>query len=235
MRASGVARRQRRSLTGVTSPLVLLDLDGTLTDSAPGITASAAHAYRTLGLPVPDDAALRSFVGPTIHESFPLYGVPLERVGEAVAAYREVFAETGMWDNAVYDGIPEQLRLLREAGCILAVATKKPEFFAVPICDRFGLTPLVDGVFGTPLDEQATKAEVIAKAMATLGWVPGSAPAVMVGDRKHDVEGAREHGIDCLGVTWGYASEGELAAAGAVELLDDVGALAGTVLRLLAA
>ncbi len=218
----------------MTSPLVLLDLDGTLTDSGPGITSSVASAYAALGLPVPDAATLRSFVGPTINESFALHGIPEDRIDDAIAAYRDVYKVTGMWDNKVYDGIPEQLRALREAGCLLAVATKKPEHFAVPICERFGLTDLVDGVFGTPLDEQTTKAEVIAKAIATLGWIPGTAPALMVGDRLHDVEGARVHGIDCLGVSWGYAAEGELERAGAVEVLDDVDSLAGRVLALLA-
>jgi phosphoglycolate phosphatase len=214
----------------IAAPLVLLDLDGTLMDSAPGITASAAHAFRALGLPVPDTATLRSFVGPPIIDSFPAHGVPLERLDEAVAAYREVFTESGMWDNAVFDGIPEQLRRLREAGCALVVATSKPQVFAGPITERFGLAPLLDGVFGAPLDEQSTKGEVIAKALAALGRAAGGAPALMVGDREHDVVGAREHGIDCLGVGWGYAAPGELEAAGAVAVVDDVADLAAAVL-----
>ncbi|WP_425955186.1 HAD hydrolase-like protein [Xylanimonas sp. McL0601] len=215
------------------TPLVLLDLDGTLMDSAPGITASVAHAYRALGLPVPDAAALRSFVGPPITESFPAHGVPAGRLGEAIDAYREAFSAGGMWDNAVFDGIPAQLARLREAGCTLVVATSKPEVFAVPIAERFGLTPLVDGIFGAPLDEQATKADVIAKALAALGRTAAEGPALMVGDREHDVEGAREHGIDCLGVTWGYAAPGELVTAGAVAVVDKVEKLAETVLALL--
>lgn len=215
------------------APLVLLDLDGTLTDSAPGITTSVTHAYRTLGLPVPDAAALRSFVGPPITESFPRHGVPAERVAEAIATYRADFAVTGMWDNSLYPGIPEQLQRLRDAGCLLAVATSKPEVFAVPIVEHFGLTSRLAGVFGAPVDEQGTKGDVIARALATLGRDPGTSPVLMVGDRSHDVVGAREHGIGCLGVGWGYAAPGELAAAGAVALVDDVGALASAVLALL--
>jgi phosphoglycolate phosphatase len=211
------------------APLVLLDLDGTLTDSAPGITASVAHAYTVLGLPVPDAATLRSFVGPPITDSFPRHGVPPERVPEAIAAYRTRFAESGMWENSVFDGIPEALRDLRAAGCVLAVATSKPEVFAKPITERFGLADLVDGVFGAPLDESSTKADVIAAALATLGRTAGDAPTVMVGDREHDVHGAAAHGIDCLGVSWGYAGPGELAAAGAVAVVDDVAKLAGAV------
>ena len=201
-------------------------------DSAPGITASVAHAYRALGLPVPDAASLRSFVGPPITDSFPRHGVPVERVREAVAQYRAAFTAGGMFDNAVFDGIPEALRELRAAGCLLAVATSKPEVYARPICDRFGLSPLVDAVYGAPLDEgTSTKGDVIAKALADLGrGADETARTLMVGDREHDVHGAAEHGIACLGVTWGYATPGELAQAGAVALVDDVADLAGTVL-----
>ncbi|WP_166845167.1 HAD hydrolase-like protein [Isoptericola sp. BMS4] len=222
-------------------PLVLLDLDGTLMDSAPGIVAGVRHAYATLGVPVPDDATLRSFVGPPITDSFPAHGVPPERVDEAVRAYREVYASGGMYDNRVFDGVPEALRALRDAGCGLAVATSKPEVYARPICDRFGLSALVDAVFGAPVDEAtSTKADVVAKALAALGRPPSpvdaaDGPVIMVGDREHDVHGAAAHGIACLGVTWGYAGDGELTAAGAVALVDDVADLAGAVLARLRA
>ncbi|WP_418275005.1 HAD hydrolase-like protein [Isoptericola jiangsuensis] len=219
----------------MTSPLVLLDLDGTLMDSAPGITASAAAAYRALDLQVPDDATLRSFVGPPITDSFPAHGVPPERVGDAVAAYRTAYTGGGMFDAAVFDGVPEVLRELRAAGCTLAVATSKPEVFAQPICERFDLTGLVDAVFGAPLDEAtSTKADVIERALATLDvprpGAPGAGPMLMVGDREHDVHGAAVHALDCLGVAWGYAAEGELERAGAVAVVDAVADLAQAVL-----
>ncbi len=227
-------------MTRSPAPLVLLDLDGTLMDSAPGIVASVEHAYRALGLTVPDAATLRSFVGPPITDSFPRHGVPPELLSEAVRQYRAAFTTGGMYDNAVFDRIPAALRALRAAGCTLAVATSKPEIYAEPICDRFGLTPLVDGVFGAPIDEAtSTKADVIAKALATLGRVspvdvaadgPVLGPVLMVGDREHDVHGAAAHGIDCLGVTWGYAAPGELEAAGAVALVADVADLTDAVL-----
>ena len=218
----------------MTAPLVLLDLDGTLMDSAPGITASAAHAFRALGLPVPDAGTLRSFVGPPITDSFPAHGVPPERVMEAVTAYRAAFTAGGMYDNAVFDGVPEVLTELRDAGCALVVATSKPEMFAKPICDRFGLTGLVDAVHGAPPDEaRSTKADVIAAALDALGRrspvAADDGPVVMVGDREHDVHGAAAHGIDCLGVAWGYARPGELEAAGAVGTVDDVAALGAAV------
>lgn len=214
----------------MTSPLVLLDLDGTLIDSIPGIVASIAVAYRRCGLPVPTDTELRSFVGPPIGDSLRAHGVPDDRVDEVVRAYREDFGATGMHDATVFDGIPELLTDLRAAGCRLVVATSKPEVFAVPICADHGLTPLVDGIFGAPLDESGTKADVIARALAAEPHAPSPATTLMVGDREHDVHGARAHGIDCVGVSWGYAAPGELAAAGAVAVVETVVELRRTVL-----
>lgn len=212
-------------------PLVLLDLDGTLTDSYPGIAASARVAFTALGLPVPDDAALRRFVGPPLAESFPRFGVPADQVVAAIAAYRGYFREAGMWENSVYAGIPDQLAVLRAAGVRLAVATSKPEVFAGPICERFGLAPYLEGVFGAPLDHvPSSKATVIATALDALR--PGGA-VLMVGDREHDVHGARAHDVDCLGVGWGYAQPGELLGAGALAVVAEVDGLAAAVLALL--
>ncbi|ADG74350.1 Haloacid dehalogenase domain protein hydrolase [Cellulomonas flavigena DSM 20109] len=215
------------------APLVLLDLDGTLTDSYPGIAASARVAFGTLGLPVPDAAALRRFVGPPLVESFALFGVAPERVPDAVAAYRGYFRETGMWENTVYPGIPDQLAVLRDAGVRLAVATSKPEVFAGPICEQFGLAPFVEGVFGAPLDHvPSTKATVVGAALDALR---PAGQVLMVGDREHDAHGARAHGVDCLGVAWGYAQPGELTAAGVVGVVAEVADLAAGVLAALSA
>jgi phosphoglycolate phosphatase len=217
----------------VTRPLCLLDLDGTLMDSAPGITASAAHAYRALGLPVPTAAVLRSFVGPPITGSFVAHGVPAHRAVEAVAAYRAEFVTRMMSDNGVFDGIVDVLDDLRSAGVLLVVATSKPEVFAGPICDAFGLTARVDAIFGAPLDDvPSTKADVVAAALAAF---PDADPVLMVGDREHDVRGAAAHGVPTVGVTWGYATDGELLRAGAVELVDDVRTLSAVVRRRLGA
>ncbi|MGN8246756.1 HAD hydrolase-like protein [Cellulomonas soli] len=217
-------------------PLVLLDLDGTLMDSAPGIVASAAHAYRALGLPVPDSATLRSFVGPPITDSFTSHGVPRARLHEAVTAYRSDYSAGRLFDAHVFPGLPQALTELRAAGCTLVVATSKPTAYARPVCDRFALTALVDAVQGAPLDEStSTKALVIAEALAGLGAdrVPATDAIVMVGDRSHDVHGAAEHGIRTVGVSWGYAAPGELAAAGATAVVDDTASLVATVLGLL--
>lgn len=217
----------------MTAPLVLLDLDGTLMDSAPGIVASVAHTYRTLGLPVPDAATLRSFVGPPITDSFVGHGVPVERLHEAVEAYRADYSAGRLFEARVFPHVPEALAALRAAGCTLAVATSKPTVYARPVCERFGLTPLVDLVQGAPIDEStSTKAMVIAEALAGLGpsRVPAPSATVMVGDRSHDVRGAAEHAIATVGVAWGYAAPGELVDAGAVAVVEDVDALVVAVL-----
>ncbi len=213
------------------APLVLLDLDGTLTDSAPGIVASARSAFAALGLPVPPDAVLRTFVGPPITLSFPAHGVPAHRIDEAVDAYRAEFATTGMWDNSVFDGIPAALATLRAAGVTLLIATAKPAMYARPIAERFGLAAAVDGVFGPPSDDHSfSKSRVIAEALASVPGGHDPARTLMVGDREHDVHAAADHGIPTLGVGWGYAPPGELERAGAVGLVGHPDQLAATVL-----
>jgi len=214
----------------VTSPLVLLDLDGTLMDSGPGITLSVVRAYEILGLAVPDATALRSFIGPPIPTSFAAHGVPAARIDEAVLAYRGESVTRMISHNGVYDGIAEVLTELRAAGLRLVVATSKPAIYAHPICDWFGLTDRVDAVFGAPDDEAtSTKAAVIAEALAAFPVTESG--VLMVGDREHDVLGARAHGVDTVGVTWGYAAPGELTAAGAVELVSSPAALTAAILR----
>ncbi len=202
--------------------VVLVDLDGTLTDSAPGIIESITYAYRTLGLPVPGEEALRSFVGPPLHVSAARHGVSEELMPEFLSAYRVAFVDGGMLNNRVYDGIVEVLdRVYRHARVV--VATSKPEIFARQIMRHFGLDQYVVAVCGATLDAaRSTKADVIAHALDTVrsspdGLVVGT-PIVMVGDRLHDVEGARVHGIATVGVRWGYAVPGELEDAGAAAI-----------------
>ncbi len=216
-----------------TSPrLALLDLDGTLTDSAPGIMASIADAYRELGLTPPTTEVLRTFVGPPIADNLLGHGVPAEQLDAGIAAYRRSYAAGGMYDNRVYPGILDCLTTLRAAGVTLAVATSKPESFAVPICEHLGLAGHLDAIFGASLGgTRTTKAEVVGYALERLGAGEESGwRRVMVGDRSHDVHGARAHGIDCLGVAWGYAAPGELADAGAVAVVDTPQSLAPAVL-----
>ncbi|WP_066460448.1 HAD hydrolase-like protein [Sanguibacter suarezii] len=201
----------------MTTSLALVDLDGTLTDSAPGIVASITSAFDALGIARPSAEDLRLVVGPPIQESAVSNGVPPERVEEFVAAYRVAFTGGGMLDNSVYPGIREALTALREAGVRLVVATSKPEVFARQILEHFELDGFFEAICGASLDgTRTTKADVIAHALKTAATGEGLPPmseTVMVGDREHDILGARAHGIDTIAVTWGYAAPGEHDAA----------------------
>jgi phosphoglycolate phosphatase len=205
---------------------VLFDLDGTLTDPKAGITRSIQHALRKRGRPVPDADSLEELIGPPLEHSFRShFGMSRAEARQAVEDYREYFAERGLYENELYPGIPELLAELRGAGLRLGLATSKPTVFAERILTHFGLTPHFECVVGSFLDgRREEKAEVIADALAAL---PGVAPAsaLHVGDRRHDVEGARANGIGAIAVGWGYGSREELARAGPRALVQSVAAL----------
>jgi len=205
---------------------VLLDLDGTLTDSAPGIVASLRTGFANAGFAVPSDDVLRSFVGPPLGASMGRVGLTGADAAAAIAAYREDFEANGMFDNSVIPGVPEALAELRAAGLTLLVATAKPENYALQIVEHFGLEGYLDGglagVHGADpeaVGEVAGKEVVVERALAhavALGADAGQ--LVMVGDREHDVHAAAHHGVPTIGVTWGYAEPGELEAAGAAAI-----------------
>ena len=194
--------------------LVLFDLDGTLVDSTPGIWASIRVAAAELGLPAPTPAQLTAMVGPPLEEGFAgAFGLAAADVDWAVLAYREHYRAGAMFDAAVYPGIAELLAQLRTDGALLAVATSKPEPFAVPILEHVGLLTAFDSVHGATLDGAVRhKQQVVAAALAAH---PDGDRPVLVGDRLHDVLGARAHGLPCIGAGWGPAPAGELEAAGA--------------------
>ncbi|MGY1739295.1 MULTISPECIES: HAD hydrolase-like protein [unclassified Blastococcus] len=193
--------------------LVLFDLDGTLVDSTPGIWASVRVAAAALGLPEPTGAQLRGMVGPPLQDGFAaVLGVGPDDVPRAVAAYRAHYAAGALLDVAVYDGVPELLAGLRAAGAVLAVATSKPEPFAVRVLEHTGLLGAFDSIHGATLDGRVRhKDQVVAAALAAH---PGGRDPVLVGDREHDVLGAAAHGLPCIGAGWGPAPA-ELRAAGA--------------------
>jgi len=215
--------RPRGTIGAMTTarPVALLDLDGTLMDSASGIVAAVRSAYEGVGLPAPSDAVMRSFAGPPIAWSFTTHGVPADLLDAAIAGYGDHFSREGVWDTRVFDGIPDALAALRDAGVLLVVATAKPFRWALPICEEVGLSPLLDHVAGAPDDESETKGQIIGRALDWVRATVGDAPvrAVMLGDREHDVHGAADHGLPCLGALWGYGGEDELRAAGAVDVL----------------
>lgn len=211
---------------------ILFDLDGTLTDSAPGILNSVRHACRKLQLEIPDEATLRRFLGPPLPSSFRDYlHLNEQDTARAVEAFREYYPDKGIFENDVYPGIPELLSDLKAAGKTVVMATSKPEEFAKRIMEHFSLESYFDAICGASMDEsRSDKDEVIAYALRTAG-VTDLHHAVMVGDREHDVKGAAKNGLPCIGAVYGYGSAAELTAAGAVALADTVEELHALLLQ----
>lgn len=208
---------------------VIFDLDGTLTDSAPGITNAVAYALAHYGIRE-DPKNLMQFVGPPLTESLrEFYGFDLEKEMEAIGFFREYFDEKGWLENAPYPGIADLLHDLKAAGLTLMVATSKLEIQAVRVLNYFGLAKYFDHICGVPLgSEGARKSDIIRNALSCLD---GPVEAVMVGDRRHDVVGARETGLPCIGVLYGYGGREELEEAGAEFIAEDLAELKALLLR----
>ena len=203
---------------------ILFDLDGTLTDPAEGITKAVEAALNHYGITVADRAALHKFIGPPLDESFPeFYGFDAAQTAEATEVFRAYFDRQGWAENVPYPGIDGLLAELKAAGKRLLVATSKPEVFALRIMEHFGLARYFDHICGAPMDNQegAKKAAVIRDALRRAG-VEDLSTAVMVGDRRHDIDGARQAGLEAVGVLWGYGDRQELEAAGAAYIVEDI-------------
>ena len=212
--------------------LILFDLDGTLTDSAPGILNGIRLALAEQGIDMPDDDVQRTFLGPPLVDTFAgHFGMADDEVVRAIATYREHYHDVGLFENTVYDGVPELLEHLTASGITLAVATSKPTYSATRILEHFNLARYFAYIGGAELDgSRQTKAEVIAHTLDVLtetGLLADDDTRVMVGDRAHDVRGAHAHDIDCIGVLWGYGDAAELTGAGAVALVDEPAGLRG--------
>ncbi len=196
---------------------VFFDLDGTLTDSGEGILNCVQLALRHFSLPCEDRQALRAFVGPPLRESFPRFGVPEDRVEEAVAIFRSRYLTVGKFENTPYPGIRELLVRLRQQGYPLYVATSKPESTAVEILRKFELDRYFERICGASMDGvRDTKEQVLRYLLSQLS---SSRRAVMVGDTIYDVTGAAAHGIPAVGVSWGYGNPEEMTTAGAMALV----------------
>ena len=211
---------------------VLFDLDGTLTDPVEGITRSVAFALEHFGIREEDTSALVKFIGPPLAVSFPeFYGFSEEQTALAVEKYRERFSAVGWAENRLFPGVEELLAALKAAGRQLAVATSKPEVYAVRILEHFSLAGYFDHICGPALDAPKSygKAEVIRDALARCGADP--ARSVMVGDRLHDVEGAHKAGIPCVGVLWGYGDREEHRRCGADHVAEDLTVLRALLLK----
>ncbi len=202
---------------------ILFDLDGTLTDPGLGITNSVMHALKKRGIDIPDRSELYKFIGPPLIDSFMnFYGMDREEAVEAVKDYREYYSVTGIFENLVYDGIEELLHELKEAGYKIALATSKPEHFAKQILDHYNLSTYFDFVGGALMDESRTKKHEVIEYVLENMKISDTDKVLMIGDREHDVLGAKTMGIDCLGVLFGYGDLEELTNAGAKYIAKDV-------------
>lgn len=204
---------------------LFFDLDGTLTDPMPGITRSVQHALRHFGIEVEDLNELCPFIGPPLADSFrERYGMTDAEATEAVAKYREYYAPKGIFENEPYPGILSLLAATTAAGCVNVMATSKPTPFARQIAEHFGFEQHFRLISGSTFDgTRTTKADVIRHALGELQIAPHE--AVMIGDRRYDIEGAAETGLDSIAVGWGYASPGELEAVHPGHFAPDVAAL----------
>lgn len=196
--------------------LILFDLDGTLTDPKEGITNCVKYALEHFGIEENDKATLLSFIGPPLYDSFRgIYGFSDEDANLAVEKYRDRFAVTGLFENRVLDGALEILRALKDAGKTTALATSKPLVFAKKIVEKYGLLEYLDYVVGADLKDGINYKDEIINEVLRQAKPCELSKVVIVGDRKHDVLGAKACNISSIGVKCGYAEENELEDAGA--------------------
>ena len=194
---------------------VLFDLDGTLTDPAEGILNSIRHSLTYYPeITVPETAILEKFIGPPLWESYVKYcGMDKTTAEEAVEHYREYFRPTGIFENKLYDGIPELLAALKEKGVNIRLATSKPQVFAERILEHFGISEYFTSVQGSKLDGSIVNKEDIIRLVITENEGITASNTVMVGDTAFDIIGAKKNGIPAIGVAYGYGTKAELAAA----------------------
>lgn len=201
---------------------ILFDLDGTLTESGEGITKSVQYALEKMGRPQPDLSSLLVFVGPPLLEQFMKYADLTEEEGrKAVEYYRERYSVTGIYENKPYPYVREMLEELRRKGYLLAVASSKPEHFVRKILDYFQLTEYFQEIVGSEMNGTRTrKSQVIEEALKRMKMEDQREKVLMVGDKEHDVLGAREAGLECVAVSYGYGTMEELTAARPLQIVN---------------
>lgn len=213
--------------------IAIFDLDGTITDSGPGIINSIRYALEKYGLPVPEEKVLRTFIGPPLKEQFQaVCGLNEEESARMVDAYREYYTEKGIFENSVYSGVPEMLEQMKEAGVRILMATAKPEKFAKRIAEHFNFAKYFEFIGGACMDGRRTdKYDVIEYVLDSCGISEEEKKdAVMIGDRSHDMIGAARAGLHSLGVLYGYGSREELASAGAAMTAETPGDICSIIL-----
>ncbi len=217
---------------------VLFDLDGTLTESGPGIMNAAKIALNHFGIEENNVENLHKFVGPPLTESFgQRYGMNEADTQEAIAVFRKYYNVTGIYENSVFEGIQEMLQQLKSNGLLLSIASSKPRPMIDIVVDHFDIRKYFDVIVGCELDgTRSQKKEVVDEVIRLFGELSGDDAvlehSIMVGDRMYDVNGARECGLECIGVTYGYGTRQELQEAGAAYIVDSVNELGEKLLHL---
>lgn len=211
---------------------LFFDLDGTLTDSSEGITKGVMYSLAKFGLQEQDQETLLKFIGPPLKDSFmKYYNFSEEESKKAIIYYREYYQDKGIFENKVYPGIEDVLIALKQAGKKLVVATSKPEEFAKRILEHFGLSDYFEYIAGAGMDgSRIRKAEVIEYAMESCG-ITEPEQVLMIGDREHDVLGAKEAGLDCMGVLYGFGNRQELEEAEAAYIVETVADIERIILK----
>jgi phosphoglycolate phosphatase len=197
---------------------VLWDLDGTITKPEEGIFNSIEYAAFAFGLPEPKRSDLYTFIGPPLQYSFEnFFNVDKEDGAKLVALYREYYSDKGIYECEVYSGISSALKQLKAAGKTIALATSKPEKYARQLLNYFGLEKYFDVIVGADMTPQsAEKSLIVARALKECG--AAKSQAIMVGDRKHDIIGAKKNDIDSIGVLYGYGNKEEFETFGATHI-----------------
>ncbi len=208
---------------------LLFDLDGTITKSEEGIFNCIKYALDWAGIPYPEYSVFRSFIGPSLYDSFVReFGMGDAQAKEMVAKYRERYNVVGLFEAEVYDGVADTLSMLKEKGCILSVATSKPTEPTLRILEKFGVRNYFDVVVGSNPDGTGSdKKNIISQVLESLKKDHGLTEdmidenqVVMIGDRRYDIEGGKACGLQTIGVLYGYGSREEFEAAGADHIVE---------------
>ncbi|WP_346934375.1 HAD family hydrolase [Clostridium sp.] len=202
---------------------ILFDLDGTIIDPKIGITTSVAYALNKFGIEVENLDNLCKFIGPPLKDSFmDFYNFTEEDAEKAILYYRERFESKGLYENFVYENFEELLISLKNQNKILLVATSKPTIFAEKILENFDLRKYFDFVGGSNLDgTRSNKVDVILHVLNE-NSITDLSSAIMIGDRMHDIVGAKKAGIESVGVLYGYGDYDEHSASGADYIVKDI-------------
>ena len=205
---------------------LFFDLDGTLTESGPGIMNCVKYALEKFGINESDTEKLKRFIGPPLVNSFmDFYNFSESDAREAMRIYRERFGTIGIFENAVYSGIPETLQKLKDSGKKLYVATSKPEIYVPRILDHFDLSKYFENAEGSDIEETRSNKALVIKYVIEKNGLEEEAKTnkiVMIGDRKHDIIGAKKNSLESIGCLWGYGSRKELSEHGATRIIERV-------------